>query len=198
MGLLVDMPKQISGTTNDGNTARRFFANPTLSSDITGLDIELIQRFSIILQAVSSEQEINEDEFEKFTFDTAKLYVQLYNWYFMPASVHKLLIHGRQIIEHAILPIGQLSEEAQEARNKDFKAFREYFSRKYSRQKTLEDIIHMLLITSDPLITKLRSNSKKHENLLSKEAALLLRNNQKINYSSSDSSSAEDDENFSY
>nr|XP_022906888.1 uncharacterized protein LOC111418582 [Onthophagus taurus] len=38
-GLLVDVPKQNYGTSNDGNTARRFFANPKLSSEITGMTI---------------------------------------------------------------------------------------------------------------------------------------------------------------
>ncbi|GBN09024.1 hypothetical protein AVEN_30634-1 [Araneus ventricosus] len=86
MGLLIDIPRQISGTTNDGNTDRRFFANPTLSSDITGLDMKLIKRFSLTLRIISSEQEIDEDAFEKYTFHPEKLYVQLYNWYYMPAT----------------------------------------------------------------------------------------------------------------
>ncbi|GBL72341.1 hypothetical protein AVEN_115281-1 [Araneus ventricosus] len=111
----------------------------------------------------------------------------------MLSSVHKLLIHERQIVEHTILPIGQLSEEAQEARNKDFKKIREQFSRKFSRQIALEDVIHMLLITSDPVITKLRNNSKKHETRLLEEAALLLKNNTTIEYSSSDKDSSDED-----
>lgn len=52
--------------------------------------------------------------------DTAKLYVQLYPWYPMTPTVHKILIHGATVIENALLPIGQLSEEAAEARNKHF------------------------------------------------------------------------------
>ncbi|XP_030748937.1 uncharacterized protein LOC115877013 [Sitophilus oryzae] len=36
MGLSVDIPKSGFGTTNDGYMARRFFANPTLFSEITG------------------------------------------------------------------------------------------------------------------------------------------------------------------
>ena len=48
MGLLVDIPKPGSGTTNDGNTARKFFSNFALSSLITGIDERLIKRFAII------------------------------------------------------------------------------------------------------------------------------------------------------
>ena len=58
----------------------------------------------------------------------------------MSTSVHKILIHGFRIIEWAPLPIGQLSEEAQEARNKDVKKYRENFSRKCARDKTMEDV----------------------------------------------------------
>lgn len=46
---------------------------------------------------------------------TANLYVKLYGWYYMPASVHKILDHGAKIIESFLLiPIGLLSE-AQES-----------------------------------------------------------------------------------
>lgn len=58
----------------------------------------------------------------------------------MPASVHKILLHGSSVISAALLPIGQMSEEAQEARNKDIKSIRENYSRKCSRIKTNEDI----------------------------------------------------------
>lgn len=38
-GLIVDQPKQGTGSTNDGNTARRFFRNPELLSNITNIDV---------------------------------------------------------------------------------------------------------------------------------------------------------------
>ena len=37
MGLLVDVPKLGCGNTNDGNTSRRFFADPELAGAITGI-----------------------------------------------------------------------------------------------------------------------------------------------------------------
>lgn len=42
MGLIVDVPKSGAGTTNDGNTARRFFSHPQLSSEITGSYLSLM------------------------------------------------------------------------------------------------------------------------------------------------------------
>lgn len=59
MGLLVDIPKAGFGNTNDGNTSRRFFSNPEISSRITGVDINLIKKCSVILETLSSGLKIN-------------------------------------------------------------------------------------------------------------------------------------------
>lgn len=75
----------------------------------------------------------------------------------MPPSVHKVLLHGADLMKHFDLPIGMYSEEAQEARNKDFRNIRENHSRKNSRTNTNEDILHWLLISSDPVISSLRT-----------------------------------------
>jgi len=50
MGLIVDKPKAGgSGTSNDGNTTRKFSEHPHESAKITGLDKTLIIRCSTIL-----------------------------------------------------------------------------------------------------------------------------------------------------
>lgn len=59
LGVLVDFVKQGKGTSNDGNTARIFFSNYELSSEITGLNVNLVKRIYVILQTISSRQEIN-------------------------------------------------------------------------------------------------------------------------------------------
>jgi hypothetical protein len=74
----------------------------------------------------------------------------------MPSSVHKILLHGSLVISAALLPIIQMSEEAQEARNKDLKNIRENYSRKCSRIETNENLLHGLLVSSDPVISNLR------------------------------------------
>lgn len=42
LGLLIDMPKQQTGNTNDGNTARKLFRNAEKSAEITGVNLDLI------------------------------------------------------------------------------------------------------------------------------------------------------------
>lgn len=174
MGLIVDKPKPGYGNTNDGNTARRFFKNPEQSAEITGLDVNLIKKFDILLRAVSSGYDINIEKFVNLAQDARKVYLSLYSWYYMPATVHKILVHGADIIHSALLPIGQLSEEAQEARNKDCRRFREHNTRKRSRAATNRDLLNMLLITSDPVINSLREVPKKMTGNLPSEVLDLL------------------------
>ena len=83
-------------------------------------------------------------------------------WLKMPVTVHKVIIHGAKVIENASLPIGQLTEEAQEANNNIFKRIREFNTRKICRIATNEDLGHKLLIMTDPYINYFRTL---HENL---------------------------------
>lgn len=161
LGLLIDVVKQGVGSTNDGNTARKFFEDPSITAKITGLDEEVIRKFAIILQAIASHRQCDPQKFDCFAKNLAKLVINKYGWYYMSSTVHKILFHGAEIIKHAILPIGQLSEEAIEARHKEFRRYRLQHTRKTNRKATNEDVLHHLLITSDPVISNLRCNVKK-------------------------------------
>lgn len=84
--------------------ARRLFENPQKVSEITGLDKILVNNFSVILQVISSGQQVNHIKFGNYCLKTAERYISLYKWYYMPSSVHKLLLHGAEIIQHAYWP----------------------------------------------------------------------------------------------
>lgn len=114
---------------------------------------------------MASGHDINLYLFKAYALETAYLYTEKYSWYSMPPTVHKVLIHGPTIIENALLPIGQLSEEAQEANNKMFKRYREGFTRKFSRKESNTDILNRLLISSDPLISSMHQPVKRKSNL---------------------------------
>ncbi|CAF0958084.1 unnamed protein product, partial [Brachionus calyciflorus] len=125
LGLLVDFPIDSgSGITNDGNTARKAFRSYKLFSEITGVNEELIYLLFNILCLVSSTYAFNLDDLKKYCEDTYNLYIREYLWFYMPVSMHKLLVHSSQIIQNFDLPIGFFSEEALEARNKDNKYIR--------------------------------------------------------------------------
>lgn len=93
----------------------------------------------------------------------------------MPSSVHKILIHGENVIKHfAVLPIGKLSADAQESRNKDYRKIRLTHARKCSRSATSEDVFHALLYTSDPYISSLRQPTETISKELWEEALYLI------------------------
>lgn len=96
----------------------------------------------MILEVISSGYAIDVNKFAMYAMDTAKLYVQLYPWHPMTPTVHKILIHGPLIINNALVPIGQLSEEAAEARNKHVRQYRLHHARKVCRQKCNMDVLH--------------------------------------------------------
>ncbi|CAG4976575.1 unnamed protein product [Parnassius apollo] len=160
-GLIIDMPKSNFGNTNDGNTSRRFFENPKLAAEITGINYELIYRLKVILEAISSGFKIDPVKYERYALETARIYVNLYDWHPMTPTMHKILVHGAVIIEKALLPIGQLSEEAAEARNKHFRCYRQDFARKFSRKDCNQVIFNRLLLSSDPLLSSIRTVKKR-------------------------------------
>ena len=168
------MPKQGFGSTNDGNTARRFFEDVALTAKILNLDEKFIASCKVILQTMTSGFAVHIDKFRVYCLDVAKRYVELYSWYPMPTSVHIVLIHGYAIIEMSALPIGQLSEDAQEARNKDIRRYLENFARKCTREKTMSDVFRRLLASSDPLITNFQKLKTKNSTPLPSDVIELL------------------------
>lgn len=175
MGLLIDMPKQSAGNTNDGNTARRFFRNTEKAAEITGINVDLIHHIHVLLEALSSDYEIDSEKFAAYAHETKDLYLRNYKWYYMPASLHKILHHSHEIIQACLLPLGQLSEEAQEASNKEYRRFREYFSRKTSRHNTNRDVLNRFLLSSDPLLSSYTPSRPKRSHIFPRETIALLK-----------------------
>jgi hypothetical protein len=72
-----------------------------------------------------------------------------------------VLVHGADIVSGVIIPVGQLSEEAQESINKHCKYLRRFHSRKISRSLKTEDVFTLLFVSSGPLLSSLRRLPKK-------------------------------------
>lgn len=71
----------------------------------------------------------------------------------MSMTAHKILMHGAEIIESISIPIGMLSEQAGESRNKFWRYDREHHTRKFYRKTTVLDLFHRALESSDPLLS---------------------------------------------
>ncbi|XP_049312286.1 uncharacterized protein LOC125778464 [Bactrocera dorsalis] len=167
MGLHIDKPKSNGcGSTNDGNTARRVFANLELFASITNVDIDLLRHFHIILVSISCEFRINFKKFNDFCIDTADLYFNKYDWYPMSATVHKILVHSAQIMEASLVPVGCLGENASEARNKFYKKDRIAHARKNSRSNNIVDVFNRAMDSSDPLLSSICLNNRTKNKLI--------------------------------
>lgn len=197
LGLLVDVVKPNAGTTNDGNTARMALSdeNRNLFGEILGLQQWLLDDLHTILVAISCGLPIDDTKFGELGKTVATKYVAEYNWHPMTVTIHKLLVHGKDIIKQSILPVGLLSEQAAETRNKFWRSDREHHTRKVDRKKTMLDLFHRALESSDPVVStiRLKERQKKCKRLpLSDQVRSLL----KVVNLSEDSENEEDAESF--
>lgn len=170
MNLIVDFPKSGgSGNTNSGNTSRRAFQNIEKLSEILEIDLELIYKFKLILIAVAINVPIDPEKFGKLCEEAAQIWVKKYGWYYMPTSVHKVLIHGKEIMLRSVLPIGMMSEESAESCNKLYRKDREDHCRKTSQEDNLMDLFDRRFCQSDPVLSSVnlleRMKRKKPMNL---------------------------------
>eukprot|EP00734_Pompholyxophrys_sp_LG126_P000336 Pompholyxophrys_sp_v1_NODE_122_length_1766_cov_2.347165.p1 type:complete len:280 gc:universal NODE_122_length_1766_cov_2.347165:840-1(-) len=156
-GLIINKPRTGgSGSTNDGNTARRFFTNAETVAQITQLDTDWLKNISTFIRAMSSGYAVAEEKIRLFSSRLAEQCISLYDWHPMPQSVHKALIHGWVSIvnlQFYTVPIGMLSEEAGETTNKEIKWARLHHARKFSREATMQDVFHWR--SSDPRIASI-------------------------------------------
>lgn len=156
LSLEVNNPRSGGGTSTTGNVCRRAFTDPEILANILELNVELITNFRNILVAISCMRPLNYATFQDLCLKTAQLWVELYPNHNMTPTVHKLLIHGPEILRKLPVPAGYMSEEASEACNKYYRRNRENHARKTSRVATTEDMFYRQLDNSDPVIASFR------------------------------------------
>ncbi|KAJ1521825.1 hypothetical protein ONE63_003460 [Megalurothrips usitatus] len=147
LGLHVDKVKPGGyGNTNDGNMSRRFFENPSRTAELTGLNAIFLERVRVILVVLSSMFVADIEAFRAYCLETARQYVDLYSWYWMPCAVHKILLHAADEMKVAPVPIGLLSEEPLESCHKKLKHYRKHHTRLCNRTAGNTDLLRGLLV----------------------------------------------------
>lgn len=71
------------------------------------------------------------------------------------------------IIKASICPVGYLTEDAQEAQHKFVRRNRRDHARKTSRKDTMFDVFAHLLVSSDPLVSSMKSKLARKDQALS-------------------------------
>jgi len=162
LNLIVDSGSD-PGKTLSGNVARKAFANPIVFAEIIGVSPMLVSNLDIIWRTMASNYQINSREFEEFCKQTLDIYLSEVGWYNIPPTIHKVLVHGRAIVDACPVALGLTSEESSEANNKFIRKFLLQHTRKTSHLDTMTDLFHRLMAVSDPcLLSKsLKKNKKK-------------------------------------
>ncbi|KAK3924634.1 Serine/threonine-protein kinase Nek6 [Frankliniella fusca] len=76
-------------------------------------------------------------------------------------AVQLIIIHGADIMKVAPVPIGLLSEEPLESRHKNIRHFRKHHTRLCNRTSGNTDLLHCLLVSSDPELYNFRPKPKR-------------------------------------
>ena len=153
LGLNVDQRREGGfGNTNTGNVARKAFANAVITAQICGVSPMLISNLETIHRALAMDKDINTEEFEKFCNETLEIYFSEAGWYNIPPTLHKILVHGKEIIEAMPIAIGITSEEGSESNIKFARQFYKHHTRKNCHKNTMFDLFHRLMDVSDPVI----------------------------------------------
>lgn len=83
---------------------------------------------------------INATMFGDFAMETGTEIVHESRWYYLPASIHKILVYGAHIIFHAILSIGDF-QRRQQKRGIKTNIYRLGCTRKRSPKSVQEHLI---------------------------------------------------------
>lgn len=150
--------RQGSGTSNDGNTARAFFKDPTRSAELLEINPELVLQTRDLIGMISNQKEfIYSDLFD----NKAKLVWELYNNEFnecgknMSTTFHRLVAHGGAFLNYAKelgIPLGQLSESSIESINSLNRTVRQFHTRKCGAMAQNLDLLNHMIWRSDPLL----------------------------------------------
>ena len=172
-GLLFDSPTTSGGNTNAGPVAKRFFSlenRVAISSLIEdGADREncsiLLAMLNVCLSVVESvdvEKKVFVEGFKNHCYETMVHIVVPFPWVFITPNVHQMLAHCWELFQiQDGGPIAILSESGVEAWNKQVRNFRSGAgcrARQTSIQANIHDIFVRMLVTSAPIIAKVRQD----------------------------------------
>ena len=138
-----------------------------ITAQILGVPHKLVENIATLWGAMASGYALQLDKFDKLCQETKALYFESVGWYAMPATLHKILEHGCQIIAQCPVPLGLTNEEASEANNKVLRSFRMHHSRRTSWRDGVQDLFNRLMDVSDPVIqenvrrSSLRSSARR-------------------------------------
>ena len=161
------------GTTNTGNLVRKAFINAEVTARICGVSTVLVSNLDTIRRAFSSGHPIDSEELHKICQETLIQYKLDAGWYSLSPTLHRVLVHGKEIVQATPLAIGITSEEGSEANTKFARHFLKHHTRKTSNTNTIVDLFNRLMNISDPLVIAFSKETEKKTREIQADLAVL-------------------------
>ena len=156
----LDMPNPKGGSTDTGNTARKFFSNKSRDKVmrlVQGFNVEqkcyrkLLQNFNIILKVIGSDRLVDVDALADLCQETYVMILTQFSWVQLPQSIHALLAHAAERISlYEGHGLKRKSEEPLESCHQLIRKMREAGARKTSLEENIADVFTHVWIQSDP------------------------------------------------
>ena len=176
LGLVVDQRREGGfGTTNTGNVVRKAFANAEKTAAICGVSTMLVSNLDVIRRTLASGQDIDPEKFHSFCKETLDEYMTSAKWYNIPPTLHKVLVHGKEIIKATPMPVGWTSEEGSKSNTKFAHRFHTNHTRKTSQEDTMSDLFNRLMDISDPVVVSYSKEKKKQQKFIPEDMAGLFK-----------------------
>jgi len=161
LGLVVDQRQEGGfGTTNTGNVVRKAFGNAEKTAAICGVSTMLVSNLDVIRRTLTSGQDIDPEKFHSFCNETMDEYMTSSKWYNIPPTIHKVLVHGKEIIKATPMPVGWTREEGSKSNTKFAHRFHTNHTRKTSQEDTMSDLFNRLMDISDPVVVSYSKEKK--------------------------------------
>lgn len=144
-----------SGTTLNGNCARRAFQQPEIFADICNVPRYLVVDFVNIMKALDSGYRIDPVKFGAAASRWLDAFHESWiNWLILPPTLHVLFHHGKEIIETSPVAPGLLGEEPSEHAQKILRFDRAHHASQASLGRNIADLFNRFTVASSPAINR--------------------------------------------
>ena len=158
-------------------------------SEECDVPIEFIEGLWNVYVAITSHTYIYPQAFGAYCESVLEIYFSKLNWYRMIPSVHKILVHGQELLEElekeapTVTP-GQLSEEPSEHFNKLLKNDEIGHAPQNNRMKRLKAMSDRGIERSDPIVRSFEASELGHLRKESDYPAEVLAMSRTVNFAS--------------
>ena len=137
--------------------------HPDVLAKECGVPLKFVKGVYILWVCLASSLPICPDKFQQFCDDIKDCYLESCAWYNLSPTLHKILVHGSQVIQlfPDTITSGMLSEEPGEASNKTLKHFQAHHARQDSAENRNLSVFHRMMDRSDPQIVHHFTNRQK-------------------------------------